>query len=331
VLNYNIRYLDDEEEDDHEKAAKQKIPIKSTSEKVPTPELLHELQTKSLKYSIMAITNILIQTDKNDLIFFRKLSILSILQDHCKFEQDPQMNLRFLYLLNISLSRQKQALKQNNKISTSLMTTDPNKENQIDSLTEDQNAKQGDNHNQKSGIGEINQANKEIQYQATVSLINFLLENIFKFKSIIQIKDHSFHIEIPKVNELDKSTALVASEQGPVRKIFFFEEESYELNKISGLRLSLCLSLRILYMLSVQKKKVACQTIIENKMSQDLFQFFVPYVENGDKSGIKQIKQVVKLIKNCAEFIQLHGAILERESITRLIKLAEQAINDDFN
>jgi hypothetical protein len=56
----------------------------------------------------MAITNILIQTDKNDLIFFRKLSILSILQEHCKFEHDPQMNLRFLYLLNISLSRQKQ-------------------------------------------------------------------------------------------------------------------------------------------------------------------------------------------------------------------------------
>ena len=86
VLKYNLSYLDDEEEDDHEKAAKQKIPIKSTSEKVPTPELLHELQTKSLKYSIMAITNILIQTDKNDLIFFKKLNILGILQEHCKFE-----------------------------------------------------------------------------------------------------------------------------------------------------------------------------------------------------------------------------------------------------
>ena len=33
---------------------------------------------------------------------------------------------------------------------------------------------------------EINQQNKEIQSQATVSLVNFLLENIFKFKSIIQ-------------------------------------------------------------------------------------------------------------------------------------------------
>ena len=79
--------------------------IKTTSEKIPTPELLQELQVKALKYSIMAITNILIQTHK-DLIFYRKLSILSILQENCKFEVDPQMNLRLLYLLNISLSKQ---------------------------------------------------------------------------------------------------------------------------------------------------------------------------------------------------------------------------------
>ena len=89
VLNYNIRYLHDDDEEDLDKAAKNNIPIKNTSDKVPTPELLHELQTKSLKYSIMAITNILILSDKQDLIFYRKLSILSILQEHCKFEMDP--------------------------------------------------------------------------------------------------------------------------------------------------------------------------------------------------------------------------------------------------
>jgi hypothetical protein len=56
----------------------------------------------------------------------------------------------------------------------------------------------------------------------------------------------------------------------------------------------------------------------------------VPYVQYGDKSGLKQIEQVIKLIKNCSEFIQLHSSILERESITSLIKLAETATNDDF-
>ena len=48
---------------------------------------------------------------------------------------------------------------------------------------------------------EINQQNKEIQSQATISLVNFLLENIFKFKSIIQIKDQSFYVEIPKFGQ----------------------------------------------------------------------------------------------------------------------------------
>ena len=111
---------------------------------------------------------------------------------------------------------------------------------------------------------------------------------------------------------------------------FFFEDENYELNKISGIRLSLCLSLRILYKLSVLKKKIACEAIIDNKMSQDLFQFFVPYIEFGDRSGLKQIKQVVKIIQNCAEFVQLHVAILDRESITSLIKLAETIVSDNF-
>lgn len=78
------------------------------------------------------------------------------------------------------------------------------RDNQVDTLAEEQNNKQGDGHNQKAGLGEINQANKEIQQTATVGLINFLLENIFKFKSIIQIKDHSFHIEIPKLAQLEK-------------------------------------------------------------------------------------------------------------------------------
>ena len=127
VLNYNIRFLNDEEDDMKDAGDNYKgdiigaagaaaggnlsadnnivnSGIKTTSEKIPTPELLQELQVKALKYSIMAITNILIQTNK-DLIFYRKLSILSILQENCKFEVDPQMNLRLLYLLNISLSK----------------------------------------------------------------------------------------------------------------------------------------------------------------------------------------------------------------------------------
>ena len=80
VLNYNIRFLNDEDEDAREMAEARmmsdaaagtsgaahdasnlaEIPIKTTSDKMPSVELLQELQQKALKYSIMAITNILI-------------------------------------------------------------------------------------------------------------------------------------------------------------------------------------------------------------------------------------------------------------------------------
>ena len=89
------------------------VPLKTSSEKVSSTELLNDLENKTLKYSIMAITNILIKTDKTDLIFFRKLSILQVLQEHCQFEHNPQMNLRFVYLIYISLSKQKLMQKNN--------------------------------------------------------------------------------------------------------------------------------------------------------------------------------------------------------------------------
>lgn len=311
VLNYNIRFLNDEEEESKEAGKAfdgQGVSnlIKTTSDKIPTPELLHELQQKALKYSIMAITNILIQTNK-DLIFYRKLNILSVLQENCKFEVDPQMNLRLLYLLNISLSKKQILAPVKLQMSQNEMNIQP--EGDQDAKVEDQTPNQVLTPN--GGKNEINQQYKEIQSLATISLVNFLLENIFKFKSIIQIKDQSFYVEIPKFNNQNADTEEhmtnlsyndIESQQEqlritaghsaeknslPAKSAFFFEDENYELNKISGIRLSLCLSLRILYKLSIQKKKVACQAIIENKMSQDLFQFFIPFVEDDDCSGLK--------------------------------------------
>jgi hypothetical protein len=89
---------------------------------------------------------------------------------------------------------------------------------------------------------------------------------------VIQIKDQSFHADIPKYKLNSEKPVLTRKHtvdeiSAESKKTFFFEEEKYQLTKISGIRLSLCLSLAILYKLSVQKKKVACQAIVENKMS----------------------------------------------------------------
>jgi len=39
---------------------------------------------------------------------------------------------------------------------------------------------------------------------------------------------------------------------------------------------------------------------------------------------------VIKIIKNCAETIQLHPLLLQREFITHLIRLVERALSDNF-
>ena len=63
-----------------------------------------ELLKKSTKYSLIAITNILIKTNA-EYIFNRRLSLAQIMIDYSNFEADSQLNLRFLYLLYISLDK----------------------------------------------------------------------------------------------------------------------------------------------------------------------------------------------------------------------------------
>ena len=93
------------------------------------------------------MTKILIKSPK-DLLFTRKLGILQILIENSSFEKDPQLNLRFLYLLYRAF-RGKKA---------------------FDSLPQ----------------------------QSVTMLVNFLLSNINKFRSILESKE-SYFIEIPKL------------------------------------------------------------------------------------------------------------------------------------
>ena len=57
-----------------------------------------------MKYSLIAITNILIKTS-SEYVFNRKVNLVQLLIESSSFEQDSQLNLRFLYLLYISLDK----------------------------------------------------------------------------------------------------------------------------------------------------------------------------------------------------------------------------------
>ena len=66
------------------------------------------LQFKAHKYCLLAMTNILMKTNC-DYIFTRKHKLVPldelIMNNRTCFEKDPQMNLRFLLLINIAFKK----------------------------------------------------------------------------------------------------------------------------------------------------------------------------------------------------------------------------------
>lgn len=78
----------------------------------PAQEQYAGLKFKTHKYCLLAMTNILIKTGC-EYIFTRKHKLVPldelILNDRTNFERDPQMNLRFLTLINIAFKKESQS------------------------------------------------------------------------------------------------------------------------------------------------------------------------------------------------------------------------------
>lgn len=221
----------------------------------------------------MAITNILIQSNC-DLIFTRKVNLLQVIVDNSGFDNDSQMNLRFLYLLYLSLD--------------------------------------------KNGRTDI------IPHNYLSPIINALLGNIHKFRNILDSKE-SYYFRVPSFknsaqasNQEEKKTEQLETEESKTDKVgsntsngvtikdFFFEDSEFTLRKIDAIRLSLCMSIKILYKITKVKKRNACSLIMDNDLSSELFKFFTPYLDHGDRTCFSQIKQAIKIICNCSEGPTLH-------------------------
>ena len=89
------------------------------------------------------------------------------------------------------------------------------------------------------------------------------------------------------------------------------------------------MSIRVIYKLTTTKKKSTCQAILEHELSNEIFKFVTPYIDNSDLTCLKQVKQVIKLTKNCAEFIQLHSLLLSKDCVSYLIRVVEKTIQED--
>jgi len=109
VLKYIIKFFKDQTAEEAEQPL-EKPSVEVDPESLFSEESTKALEKKTISYSLKSMTNILIQIDA-DLLFDRKLRVLSLLQEHCRLESDIQMNLRFLQLLNISLTKKRTVLK----------------------------------------------------------------------------------------------------------------------------------------------------------------------------------------------------------------------------
>ena len=102
------------------------------------------------------------------------------------------------------------------------------------------------------------------------------------------------------------------------------------MKKIDAIRYSLCLSVKALYQMTKRKKRYACNPIIENRLASELFRFFSAYVNNGDKTTIKYVRKVIKILQNCSEVASLCKTLLSMEVVSHLMAVAARVLQDDF-
>lgn len=116
VLQSNLKFLDNSLEDNLVDEHGAAIIPASRQDGSGTAEqgLVYQEQYKGLKfkahkYCLLAMTNILLKTNC-EYIFARKHKLVPleelILNDRTSFEKDPQMNLRFLTLINMAFQKE---------------------------------------------------------------------------------------------------------------------------------------------------------------------------------------------------------------------------------
>ena len=60
---------------------------------------------------------------------------------------------------------------------------------------------------------------------------------------------------------------------------YFFEADEVSLRKIDGIRLSLCMTIKIVYKITTAKKKAWCQALLDHEVFGDVYKFLNAFIE----------------------------------------------------
>lgn len=243
-----------------------------------------ELSRKTHKYCLIAMTNIMIRYDPH-LIFEPKISAsngdLKLIMTGGSFESDPQVHLRILYIL-YNVVDIKPATSETSEIIIDFLMNIYNFRYVL-TMDEDYNfpikpcplsASLQQNTNEKDSLISIkNQQNEEVSSKSKAVPLSENNMGHSKNKSNSSILGASIEEE----SKLDSE-----DQEG---NLFYFESEEFGLCKIDGLRMSLCMSIKILARLSSVNRRANCTQIFNSKFDKfdALFDYFQPIISRGSK------------------------------------------------
>ena len=86
-------------------------------------------------------------------------------------------------------------------------------------------------------------------------------------------------------------------------------DSTKHLLKIDAIRISLCLSIKILHQLTKAKKSRARLEVFSR--IDRLFKYLYPFITHKDEESLEYVHLVLKIIHNCADNKELHKNLLE--------------------
>jgi hypothetical protein len=129
---------------------------------------------------------------------------------------------------------------------------------------------------------------ENILTEVSTDLIDFLLKNLSTFRKLFDTSS-PFNIDFPETDHLQA-------------KSFFFENSAYSLSRLTAVKLSLCMSLKILQKASAHKAdSKARAAVIGHPDAFILFRILQTFVLANHCESLTQVKHALKILRNCSE------------------------------
>lgn len=279
------------------------------------------------------MTNIMIRYDPQ-LIFEPKITTanadLKLIMSGASFESDPQIHLRILYIL-YNVTDIKPSTAETSEIIIDflmniynfryVLTMNEDYDFPIQPYTPSQPR-------EKESAFEMNRMQVEGE-NLSIHSRPVPLENSNKNLGMSKQRSNSSVVRDTIEEEEDSKIQSEDQESNP----FYFENDEFALCKIDGLRMSLCMSIKILSRLSNVNRRANCTQIFNSKFDKfdAMFDYFHPLIRLNTSKCNEYIICVLEIILKGSELGKLEEIILRKDTVKHLIELLKTVLEKELN